>query len=178
MTNRRHRRSNKKKHDVPLTEDMLNELNKNSMAGYGGGQGQGMHHPAGGGHMHAGYDNYGQDPDEFYDLDDVWNNDRYNFGQNRYKRQSNMSSSTSGGRGGGGGGDYSKSTTASPYQSQLYDSWKTEWGGTPAYGYEHQPQQGYRPAGGGGGSSEDSRHYRGGSYMTKGGRRPSYDDDF
>ena len=66
---------------------------------------------------------------------------------------------------------------ASPYQSGLYDSWKTEWGGTPAYGYEHQ--QGYRPGGGGGGgSSEDSRHYRGGSYMTKGGRRPSYDDDF
>ena len=98
------------------------------------------------------------------------------------QRQSNMSSSTSGGRGGGGGGggggDYSKSTTASPYQSQLYDSWKTEWGGTPAYGYEHQVQ-GYRPSGGGGGgSSEDSRHYRGGSYMTKGGRRPSYDDDF
>ena len=42
-----------------------------------------------------------------------------------------MSSSTSGGGGGrgGGGADYSKSTTASPYQSQLYDSWKTEWDG-------------------------------------------------
>ena len=86
MTNRRHRRSNKKKHDVPLTEDMLNELNKNSMGGYGGGghhQGMQGGHPAGGGHM--AYDNYGHDPDEFYDLDDVWNNDRYNFGQNRYK---------------------------------------------------------------------------------------------
>ena len=81
MTNRRHRRSNKKKHDAPLTEDMLNELNKNSMGVYGGGHHQGMGHPAGG----MAYDNYGQDPDEFYDLDDVWNNDRYNFGQNRYK---------------------------------------------------------------------------------------------
>ena len=95
MTNRRSRRSNKKKHDVPLTEDMLNELNKNSMGGYGGHRGHpgdmgghgGHHGPPGGGHgggMGA-YDNYGQDPDEFYDLDDVWNNDRYNFGQNRYK---------------------------------------------------------------------------------------------
>ena len=92
MTNRRHRRSNKKKHDVPLTEEMLNELNKSSMGGYGagGGGGGGGGHPAGGmGHhpqQHAmGYDNYGQDPDEFYDLDDVWNNDRYNFGQHKYK---------------------------------------------------------------------------------------------
>ena len=95
MTNRRSRRSNKKKHDVPLTEDMLNELNKNSMGGYGGHRGHpgdmgghgGHHGPPGGGHgggMGA-YDNYGQDPDEVYDLDDVWNNDRYNFGQNRYK---------------------------------------------------------------------------------------------
>jgi len=196
MTNRRSRRSNKKKHDVPLTEDMLNELNKNSMGGYGGHRGHpgdmgghgGHHGPSGGGHgggMGA-YDNYGQDPDEFYDLDDVWNNDRYNFGQNRYKRQSNMSSSTSGG-GGGGGGGYSKSTnTASPYQSQLYDSWKTEWGGTPAaYGYD-QGQAGYRsgPGGSSGGepdpyhSNKLERHRERGSYMTKGGRRPSYDDDF
>ena len=40
------------------------------------------------------------------------------------QRQSNQSSS------GGSGGGYSKSTSAtSPYQSQLYDSWKTEWDG-------------------------------------------------
>ena len=40
-----------------------------------------------------------------------------------FQRQSNQSSSNS-----GSGGGYSKSTT-SPYQSQLYDSWKTEWDG-------------------------------------------------
>ena len=94
MTNRRGRRSTKKKHDVPLTEEMLNELNKNSLGGYGH---HGMGHSGGhsGGHMterqHAGmhgggaYDNYGQDPDDFYDMEDVWNNDRYNFGHSRYK---------------------------------------------------------------------------------------------
>ena len=43
---------------------------------------------------------------------------------NDLQRQSNQSSS------GGSGGGYSKSTSAtSPYQSQLYDSWKTEWDG-------------------------------------------------
>ena len=79
MTNRRRTRSTKKKHDVPLTEEMINELNKSSMGGY-------HHHPAAMAHHQGmGYDNYGQDPDEFYDLDDVWNNDRYNFGQSRYK---------------------------------------------------------------------------------------------
>ena len=191
MTNRRHRRSSKKKHDVPLTEEMLNELNKSSMGGYGHGMTS---------HPHAmAYDNYGQDPDEFYDLDDVWNNDKYNYGQHRYKvrifwflnegimkpsskmnivfmfsislslqRQSNMSSSTS------GGGNYSKSTP-SPYQSQLYDSWKTEWN-APTYGYDQQYRAG--PSGGGSSGGEDSRHYGRGSYMTKGGRRMSYDDDF
>ena len=75
MTNRRGRRSTKKKHDLPLTEEMLNELNKNSLSGYGHhgmGHGPGMterHHPSA---MHHGggggaYDNYGQDPDDFYD---------------------------------------------------------------------------------------------------------------
>ncbi len=38
------------------------------------------------------------------------------------QRQSNHSSSS-------GGGGYTKSTATSPYQSQLYDSWKTEWDG-------------------------------------------------
>ena len=92
MTNKRGRRSTKKKHDVPLTEEMLNELNKNSLGGYGGHHGMG-HHGSGmaerhhGGMVGGGYDNYGQDPDELYDLEDVWNNDRYNFGQHnsRYK---------------------------------------------------------------------------------------------
>jgi len=136
-----------------------------------------MHHGGHGGMHHGGggYDNYGQDPDEFYDMDDVWNNDKYNFGQQRYKRQSNMSSSTS-------GGNYSKSTP-SPYQSQLYDSWKTEWN-APAYNYDQYPGRGgsSQPHGHSSQSGgEDSRHYSGGgrgSYMTKGGRRPSYDDDF
>ena len=74
MSNKR-RRTAKKKHEVPLTEDMLNELNKASL----GHQGYMMHH-SGAGQMHAGYDNYGQDPDEFYDMDDVWNNDKYQYG--------------------------------------------------------------------------------------------------
>ena len=90
MTNRRGRRSTKKKHDVPLTEEMLNELNKNSLGGYGHhGMGHGppmqeRHHVAAI-HGGSGYDNYGHDPDDFYDMEDVWNNDRYNFGHNRYK---------------------------------------------------------------------------------------------
>ena len=77
MSNKR-RRTAKKKHEVPLTEDMLNELNKASL----GQQGYMMHHSGAG--MHAGYDNYGQDPDEFYDMDDVWNNDKY-YGQTKSK---------------------------------------------------------------------------------------------
>ena len=78
-----------------------------------------------------------------------------------------MSSSTS------GGGGYSKSTP-SPYQSQLYDSWKTEWN-APAYHYDH-----YRTGPSGGSSGDEDRHQRApsASYMTKGGRRQSYDDDF
>ena len=73
---------------MPLTEEMLNELNKNSLGGYGHGVGHGggmteRHHSSG--MDRSGYDNYGQDPDDFYDMEDVWNNDRYNFGQNKYK---------------------------------------------------------------------------------------------
>ena len=75
MSNKR-RRSSKKKHEVPLTEDMLNELNKASL----GHQGYMMQHQNGA----MGYDNYGQDPDEFYDMEDVWNNDKY-YGQQKYK---------------------------------------------------------------------------------------------
>ena len=77
MSNKR-RRSSKKKHEVPLTEDMLNELNKASL----GHQGYMMH---GNNHHGMGYDNYGQDPDDFFDSDDVWNNDKYYHGQQRYK---------------------------------------------------------------------------------------------
>ena len=80
MSNKR-RRSAKKKHEVPLTEDMLNELNKASL----GHQGYMMHHSgSGNGHQGMAYDNYGQDPDEFYDMEDVWNNDKY-YGQGRSK---------------------------------------------------------------------------------------------
>lgn len=66
-----------------------------------------------------------------------------------------------------GSGGYSKSSP-SPYQSQLYDSWKTEWNGQY---YDHfrsgpDPSMGH--------STLPSTH----TYMTKGGRRPSYDDDF
>ena len=73
---------------MPLTEEMLNELNKNSLGGYGHGMGHGAgmverHNSSG--MDRAGYDNYGQDPDDFYDMEDVWNNDKYNFGQNKYK---------------------------------------------------------------------------------------------
>ena len=66
MSNKR-RRQTKKKHEVPLTEDMLNELNKASFGHQGSGYG---YHQG-----YAGYDNYGQDPDEFYDMEDVWSND-------------------------------------------------------------------------------------------------------
>jgi hypothetical protein len=34
---------------------------------------------------HNAYDNYGQDQDEFYDMDDVWSNDRYYNGHQKYK---------------------------------------------------------------------------------------------
>ena len=78
MSNKR-RRSSKKKHDVPLTEDMLNELNKASMGHHGY-----MMHGGGSSGAAVAYDNYGQDPDEFYDMEDVWNNDKYH-GQHRYK---------------------------------------------------------------------------------------------
>merc|ERR1712223_1024811 len=174
MTNRRGRRSTKKKHDMPLTEEMLNELNKNSLCGYGHGMGHGAGMTERNHHSSA-MDRAG------YDMEDVWNNDRYNFGQNKYKRQSNMSSSS-------GGGNYSKSTS-SPYQSQLYDSWKTEWN-APTFSYDQ-----YNRSGGGVSSGDDDRYHRNedryergrsqtngrqsaSSYMTKGGRRPSYDDDF
>ena len=78
MSNKR-RRSSKKKHEVPLTEDMLNELNKASL----GHHGYMMHSGSGGA---VAYDNYGQDPDEFYDMEDIWSNDqKYHGGQHRYK---------------------------------------------------------------------------------------------
>ena len=63
----------------------MNELNKASLGGSAGGYSSGghggYHHGMqhGGGH-HSGssdYDNYMHDPDDFYDGNDVWSNDRY-----------------------------------------------------------------------------------------------------
>merc|ERR1712029_190499 len=159
MSNKR-RRSSKKKHEVPLTEDMLNELNKASL----GHQGYMMHHSGGVGM--AGYDNYGQDPDEFYDMDDVWNNDKH-YGQHRSKRQSNRSSERETQH------THTTSSKSNPYQSQLYDSWRTEWN-APYYDQ-------YRSGPSGASSSAEAVNHSGGgrsAYMTKGGRRLSYEDDF
>ena len=64
----------------------------------------------------------------------------------------------------------SKST---PYQSQLYDSWRTEWN-APYYDQ-------YRSGPSGASSSAEAVNHSGGgrsAYMTKGGRRLSYEDDF
>lgn len=91
------------------------------------------------------------------------------------QRQSNFSSSS-------GGGNYSKSTT-SPYQSQLYDSWKTEWS-APTYHDQFRTAAG--PQGNSSGEDQVHQHQQQqqqqrptrSTYMTKGGRRPSYDDDF
>ena len=52
-----------------------------------------------------------------------------------------------------GGGNYSKSTS-SPYQSQLYDSWKTEWN-APTFSYDQQYNRS-----GGVSSGDDDRHQR------------------
>ena len=52
-----------------------------------------------------------------------------------------------------GGGNYSKSTS-SPYQSQLYDSWKTEWN-APTFSYDQ-----YNRSGGGVSSGDDDRYHR------------------
>merc|ERR1712038_528405 len=135
---------------------MVNELNKTSL----GHQGYMMHH------THAmGYDNYGQDPDEFYDMDDVWNNDKY-YGQQKYKRHSNNSS-------GNMQQQQQPSSKSNPYQSQLYDSWRTEWN-APYYDQ-------YRSGPSGASSSAEAVNHSGGgrsAYMTKGGRRLSYEDDF
>ena len=83
-----------------------------------------------------------------------------------FQRQAGSNLSSDAGMG------YSKS---GPYQSQLYDSWKTEWN-APFY---DQYRSG--PNGGPSGSSAEMMESSGGrhsSYMTKGGRRPAYDDDF
>merc|ERR1719361_3027941 len=165
MSNKR-RRSSKKKHEVPLTEDMLNELNKASL----GHQGYMMH---GNNHHGMGYDNYGQDPDDFFDSDDVWNNDKYYQGQQRYKRQSNVPQQQSQQHQHQQQHQSSRNSKSNPYQSQLYDSWRTEWN-APYYDQ-------YRSGPSGASSSAEAVNHSGGgrsAYMTKGGRRLSYEDDF
>ena len=182
MSNKR-RRQTKKKHEVPLTEDMLNELNKASFGHQGSGYG---YHQG-----YAGYDNYGQDPDEFYDMEDVWSNDNKYYGQQKYKvrvlicwptlefsvtdfffvfqRQSNTTERETTRTRESARDNREKSN---PYQSQLYDSWRTEWGG-----YYDQ----YRSGPSGASSSAEAVNHSGGNrsaYMTKGGRRLSYEDDF
>jgi len=81
-----------------------------------------------------------------------WKSDKYS--QGRFKRGSSSSS---------GGGYVTRgelSAERGPHQSGLYDSWKTEWNPTfRDYQTSHYPH----PTS---------------SYMTKGGRRPSYEDDF
>jgi hypothetical protein len=78
LTNKRRRAlAKKRKHEVPLTQDMLNELNKPGMGMVPGGG-------AAAGHAFPGY--YGHQNDDFDD-DDDWNNERYYAGANaqRYK---------------------------------------------------------------------------------------------
>jgi len=140
---------------------MLNELNKASF-GHQGGYG---YHQG-----YAGYDNYGQDPDEFYDMEDVWSNDNKYYGQQRYKRHSNTTERET--RSSARDNQQQRESKSNPYQSQLYDSWRTEWGG-----YYDQ----YRSGPSGASSSAEAVNHSGGgrsAYMTKGGRRLSYEDDF
>ena len=84
-----------------------------------------------------------------------------------FQRQSNQSSATSQNQ------QQSTSSKSNPYQSQLYDSWRTEWN-APYYDQ-------YRSGPSGASSSAEAVNHSGGgrsAYMTKGGRRLSYEDDF
>jgi len=100
--------------------------------------------------LDAAYHNYGLQGGDI----ESWKLDKYSHGSNRYKRGSSSSS--------GGGTDRRglSDRETGPYSTGLYDSWKTEWNPTYRdYQTNHYPQ----PTA---------------SYMTKGGRRPSYEDDF
>merc|ERR1712227_784605 len=133
------------KQALNLTEEMVYEMNRSGSASGGYSSG-----------LEAAYHNYGMDMES-------WKSDKYSNG--RYKRGSSSSSG-----GGTHNGGYSSRRElyqergergeTGPYQSGLYDSWKTEWNPTyKDYQTNHYP-------------------YPTSSYMTKGGRRPSYDDDF
>jgi len=133
------------KQAISLTEEMVYEMNRSgSASGYAG--------------LDAAYHNYGMDMES-------WKSDKYS--QGRFKRGSSSSSGggtiQGGGVGGGGAGGPAGGGGgggAGPYQSGLYDSWKTEW--NPTY-RDYQTTHYPHPTS---------------SYMTKGGRRPSYEDDF
>lgn len=103
--------------------------------------------------LDAAYHNYGMDMES-------WKSEKYS--QARFKRGSSSSSGGGTVPGGGvrGGEGLGGAGGAGPNQSGLYDSWKTEW--NPTY-RDYQTTHYPHPTS---------------SYMTKGGRRPSYEDDF
>merc|ERR1711892_1018948 len=126
------------KQAISLTEEMVYEMNRSgSASGYAG--------------LDAAYHNYGMDMES-------WKSDKYS--QGRFKRGSSSSSGGGTGISGGGGAGGAGGGGSGPYQSGLYDSWKTEW--NPTY-RDYQTTHYPHPTS---------------SYMTKGGRRPSYEDDF
>jgi len=124
------------KQAISLTEEMVYEMNRSGSTGYSG--------------LDAAYHNYGLQGGDM----ESWKSDKYSQ-QGRYKRGSS-SSSGGGTERQGRGHDRGEG----PYQSGLYDSWKTEW--NPTY-RDYQTTHYPHPTS---------------SYMTKGGRRPSYEDDF
>lgn len=135
MLAKRRRVSRGKKQGMSLTEEMVYELNRSGSHGYGLD-----------GYSYAG----GLGPDGLVNMESWKTGEKLKHmrDQERFKRGSSQTSSGVG------------SSTPGPYQSNMYDSWKTEW--NPHYrDYQttHLPQ----PTS---------------SYMTKGGRRPAYEDDF
>lgn len=124
------------KQAISLTEEMVYEMNRSGNSnGYSG--------------LDAAYHNYGLQGDM-----ESWKSDKYSQA-GRYKRGSSSSS---------GGGTERQGVRGDrgegPYQSGLYDSWKTEW--NPTY-RDYQTTHYPHPTS---------------SYMTKGGRRAVYEDDF
>ena len=117
------------------------------------------------GHTISGaYDNFGQNSDEFYDMDDQWNHDKY-YRLRKSKRQSNRSSKREIAQ------THNPPSKNNPNQNHSYDSWRTEW----SMGDQ------YRSGPSGASSSAEVEKNSGGgraTYMTKGGARLTYEDDF
>ena len=114
------------------------------------------------GHTISGaYDNFGQNSDEFYDADDIWNHDKY-YKLRKSKRQSTRNPKR----------DIAQ--TSKTNQNHSYDSWKTEW----SMGYNDQYRSG--PSGASNHSADVEKNSGGSraTYMTKGGARLAYEDDF